>query len=142
MWNKRSVVLSLAFVGWGLLAAASAEAGVKSFELEPTNESIKVEGLVRLTTKGSFEKLDLRLFSGDLKDGTILLVSVVRDDFRQPIPVARMEMVLGSALLQLNNRKDVSAIFPLKGLVEIHVSLPGHGDLAVGVVPPGVRLGG
>jgi len=141
MRSKRLLALSVALIAVGLLAAPAAQAGVRGFKLEPMDETVKVEGLVKMTTKGSLERLDLRVFSGALRDGTMLTVWVVRADTdARRTAVAKIEIVMGSALLQLDNRKHVSAVFPFRGLREFYVSLPGYGDLAHGVVP-GVNLG-
>lgn len=138
MRNTKRAALTLA-LALALLATA-AQAGVKAFKLEPMNPSMEVDGIVKMTTKGSLQKLDLRVFAGELKEGTMLLVSIVRADDGGRIDVARIELVLGSALLQLSSRKDVSPVFPFKGLLEVYVSAPGLGDLAHGVVPgPGLH---
>jgi hypothetical protein len=139
MRSKRLLALSVALIAVGTLAASAAQAGVRGFKLEPMDPRVKVEGLVKMTTKGSLERLDLRVFSGAFRDGTMFTVSVVRADTdARRTTVAKIEIVMGSALLQLDNRKDVSAVFPFRGLREFYVSLPGYGDLAHGVVPGGV----
>jgi hypothetical protein len=132
--RKNLSLLPIALVACGLLAASAAQAGVVGVKLEPMNPRIPVDGIARMMTRGHAQMLDLRVFTGTLRDGTVLLVSVVRADGRERIEAAKIEVVLGSALLRLDIRKDVSPVFPFAGLREFYISLPGVGDLAHGTV--------
>ncbi|MEZ5331934.1 MAG: hypothetical protein R2991_07725 [Thermoanaerobaculia bacterium] len=135
MRSKRLMALSMSLFAWVGLMAATAEAGVLAFRLQPMNPAIEVDGLVKMTKTGGTERLDLRVFTGELKEGTMLHVSIVRDGASEPVEIARIKLVLGSALLQMDSRKDVSPLFPFKGVTEFIVWAPGRGNLAHGSVP-------
>lgn len=135
MRNKSLSVLSMALVLCGVLVAGSAQAGVVGVQLDSMRRDIPVDGVAQLIAKGRSETFDLRVFTPTLKDGTMLLVSIRRnsDDVAR-INVAKVEVVLGSALLRLDNRSSVSPVFPLRGVQEIWVTLPSVGDVAHGTV--------
>lgn len=139
MRNKRTLALSMMLIALGLFAAATADAGVKGFAVEPMDKTFVVNGVAKMTTQGKLERFGMRLFTGEIKDGTMLRVWAVRADTDERVPAAMVEVVLGSTLLQVNNREHITPIFPFKLLREIYIELPGYGDVAHGVVPRGTN---
>lgn len=128
---KRHTTLAVfALIGVLLTSASSAAAMKKSFVLEPVGpmaaEMTAIGQVIKVT---GIEQFKVRLFA-DVKDGTGFVVLVQR---RNPsigdaklIPVGKLEIQLGSGMLDLNTKQHVSKAFPIMGLDRVVIQHKGR----------------
>lgn len=128
---KRSTTLTtLALVAVLLAGATSSAAMKREFVLEPVGPmAAEMTAIGQVAKVQKFEQFKIRLFA-DVKDGTGFVVLVQRRDpsigSAKLIPVGKLEIQLGSGMVNLNTKQHVSKAFPVMGLDRVVIQLKGR----------------
>ncbi len=126
---KHHALAVLTLVG-SLLAVAPASAMKYSFVLDQPVLGMDASGVGQVTSLRGKETFKVRVFA-DVKDETTFLVLVGRHganigDQDGLTPVGKIQMKLGSGLLELDTDAHISPVFPIQGIQRVVIQYKGN----------------
>jgi hypothetical protein len=123
---KRIATLTLALAALSLIAISPAQADTRVAELLAPDPNFPAWGLAEAITNPDDDdllvRLDAAVPNGRMVEVAVILYGATGDDW---IPIAKVEVILGSATLSLCSLEDISDAFPLDNVAAIQVQYKG-----------------